>query len=164
MKPQQAFGKKTRIQNWLMQEGWQVGEAQAENAAWALLATNQNGQGALVIQPQQFADMLFVQANMAFDESFRQQYQTLDQAKRQQVLWSLRIGLVQMNVDFEGIQEPFERLSVSQRIYDDGLTKDNFAQRVMQVKMAMFFAVWTIMRAMEQPPPDTWPESIGGVS
>ena len=155
-----AQGKRPKIQNWLMQEGWQVGEAQADNTAWALTATNPLGHVVVVAQPQQASDMIVLQASIVFDDSFRHQFGSLDQAARQNVLWDIRLGLLQLGVEFNGLDDTPNQFVVSQRIYDDGLTKDAFAQRLSQVKNAMLFVLWSISRKLGQPPSDNWPDNL----
>ena len=65
-----------------------------------------------------------------------------------------------MSVDFSGIGEPLERVTVAQRIYLDGLTKDRFLQRVAVVKNALIAVIWSIGRRLSHLPP---PSSHGDV-
>lgn len=154
-----GVGKRQRIQGWLMQEGWQISDAQAENAAWTIAATNPHGQGVVVVQPQQVSDVLVLQASVKVDASFHETFAAIEQTKRDDLLWNVRFGLLQMGVEFAGLDDPPRQLVLTQRIYNDGLTKDAFVQRMMQVRNATLFAVWSITRGLQRPP-DSWPESI----
>ena len=159
-KHQQGYGKKSRVQNWLMQEGWQISEAQGENATWVLAAMNPGRPGVAAIQPQVPQDVLVLQSSIEMDQSAIQRMETLDSKERKELTWSIRLGLVQMGVEFVGVEDLPKKIVVTQRIYDDGLTKDSFVQRVMQVRNAMFFTTWTLAKFLEQPPPDDWPDSL----
>ena len=76
------------------------------------------------------------------------------------ILWELRFRLLNMSVDFSGIGEPLERVTVAQRIYLDGLTKDRFLQRVAVVKNALIAVIWSIGRRLSHLPA---PSSHGDV-
>jgi hypothetical protein len=51
----------------------------------------------------------------------------------------MRSGVLFIGLLFSGFSEPLERIGLTQHIIDDGLTKDNFIQRVIQVKRGVYF-------------------------
>jgi len=78
----------------------------------------------------------------------------MDATQRRSLLWDLRFDLIKMGVDFNGMAEPVQQVDITQRMYDDGLTKDRFLQRVTKIKNAQVLVIWSINRAFDQPPDD----------
>ncbi len=153
-------GKRARVQNWLMQAGWQVGEAQAENAAWAITAVSPAKHPVVVVQPQQPNDAVLIQANLALDKTLRQRIEALSQNERRETIWAVRLGLLQMGVEFGGIDDIPEQIVITKVIYDDARIKDTFLQRVTQVRDATLFTIWSLVRRFDEPPSNEWPENI----
>jgi len=146
--------KRSRIQGWLMQEGWQIAENQHPNAAWIIAATQAGGFGLLIVQPQSTPDRIDIQAGIGIDPEHQRLIAAMEPKQRQELWWNLRFDLLKMGVDFGGFDEPVTQLHVSQRMYDDGLTKDRFLQRVTKIKNAEILILWSIRRAFDQPPDD----------
>ncbi|HKZ80924.1 MAG TPA: DUF2299 family protein [Pyrinomonadaceae bacterium] len=153
---QPSQNKRSRIQSWLMQEGWKIGELPITEAAlWGITATSDIGHVIIVAQPRQPTDRTIIQASVTVDDDTKRQIAAMSQEKRQEFWWRIRLGLLEMGLEFSGFAEPINLLGVSQRIYDDGLTKDEFLQRVSQVKRGVIFILWMIQRGLQQPPDDS---------
>jgi hypothetical protein len=146
--------KRSRIQTWLMQEGWKIGEGQHPDALWVVSASNERGFALVVAQPRNTLDRIDIQAGVTIDEGHQRLLAGMDSKQRQDLFWQLRFDLLKMGVDFEGFEDPVKMLNVTQRMYDDGLTKDRFLQRVTKIKNAQVLIIWTINRAFDQPPDD----------
>jgi hypothetical protein len=142
--------KRDRIQNWLMQEGWTVGEEQAANALWCINAKT-NGYTMIVAQLAQPADRINIQSSVLVALEHQNLFAAMEQNKRQDFWWNMRMKLLDMGLDFNGLAEPVQRIDIGQRIYDDGLTKDAFLQRVSQVKRGQIVVLWSIGRFLQQP-------------
>lgn len=143
--------KRSRIQSWLMQEGWQLAELHAPEAEWVISATNAAGHVLVVAQEKKALNRLAVQGSVTIDPRHRAMINALTLTQRQTLLTELRFGLLSMELDFDGVVEPLETIQVSQRVYDDGLTEDRFQQRASQVKRGVIFTIWTIAKTLEQP-------------
>lgn len=72
----------------------------------------------------------------------------------------VKLKLLQMGVGFNGLGEPLQRFLVNQTIYDDGLTKDTFFQRVDQVRYATLYVIWSLNQKLGTPPHDNWQETL----
>lgn len=146
--------KRARIQAWLMQEGWKIGEGQHPQAQWLISATNERGFALVVVQPSNGPDRIDIQAGVTIDEGIQKLIAGMEPKLRQDLFWGLRFELLKMGVDFAGFDEPVKLLNVSQRMYDDGLTKDRFVQRMSKIKNGQVLILWTLRRAFDQPPGD----------
>lgn len=142
-----------RIQTWLMQEGWTIGEEAAEGVQWAINART-NGYIMVLAQMSQPSDRINIQASVLVDPSHQQMFAQMDTKKRTDFWWSIKIKLLDMGLDFNGLAEPVQRIDIGQRIYIDGMTKDAFLQRVSQVKRAQIVVLWSIGRILQQPTDD----------
>jgi|SRR6185369_318784 len=146
--------KRSRIQNWLMQEGWKIGEGQHPQASWIITASQDRGFTLVVAQPSNTRDRIEIQAGVAIGDDHQKSIAALDAPQRQKLFWDLRFDLLKMGVDFSGFDDPVKLINVTQRMYDDGLTKDRFLQRVTKIKNAQITILWTINRVFNQPPDD----------
>ena len=149
-----AVDKRSRIQSWLMQEGWKIAEGIHPNASWVINASQNSGFTLVVIQPSNLRDQVVIQAGVNIDDNAQKLLVAMEGAQRRALLWELRFDLLKMGVDFGGFEDPPKHLTVTQRMYDDGLTKDRFLQRVTKIKNAQVLIIWTLQRSFDQTPDD----------
>jgi len=137
--------KRAQVQSWLTEEGYAISEAQDSGAYWILVGTGRYN-SVVVASPKQNPDRLEIQAGVTIDENSRREFMALPSAERKAFLWELRFGLLGFRIEFTGLVEPLEQVNIAQSIYDDGLTKDAFCQRVVDVKRATFFILFMVGR------------------
>lgn len=143
---------KTKIQAWLMQDGWSLSQAD-EGVAWAFIAEDRLKRKVVVGQPKGRPDELVIQGAIKFDETMTKKAEQLPKKEQDEFLWELRFELVRTNLEFSGIKMPLKRIEVSERIFLDDLTKDSFLQRVSQVRKGVLIILWMLSRKFEQEPP-----------
>ena len=153
-------GKHGRIQTWMLNAGYQIGEAQADNAMWVVGAMHPMGLPIVIVQPRQPTDLLVIQAQVELDETARQKFAELSSEQREAFLFRVKLGLLQMGVGFDGLGDPLQRFLVNQSVYDDGLTKDVFFQRIDQVRYAVLHVIWSLNQKLGRSPQDTWQEDL----
>lgn len=144
---------KDKIKTWLVEEGWQLTERAAPDARFALVAEDQKGHKMVVSQKAAAADRVVVQVTISLSDDDSQRFSALPEKKRQQFLWDLRFGLLQADVEFDGLTDPPKQIVVAEPIFYDALTKDLFVQRFSQVKRAMLLIIWSLRRFFAEPPP-----------
>jgi len=144
---------KDKIKTWLVEEGWQLTERAAPDARFALVAEDQKGHKMVVSQKAAAADRVVVQVTISLSDDDSQRFSALPEKKRQQFLWDLRFGLLQADVEFDGLTDPPKQIVVAEPIFYDALTKDLFVQRFSQVKRAMLLILWSLRRFFAEPPP-----------
>jgi hypothetical protein len=147
-----AVDKRLRIQSWLMQEGWKIAEGHHPNATWVISASVDKGFTLIIAQPANATDRIDIQAGVGIDGDHQKLVAAMDAKQRRNLFWELRFDLLKLAVDFNGFDEPVRQINVMQRMYDDGLTKDRFLQRVSKIKNSQVLIVWTLRRAFDQPP------------
>lgn len=141
--------RRNRIQGWLMQEGWQVTEAHNPDFLWVIIAQNKFGQTILIVQPKAPPDRIEFQAHIVLAEEHLKRLAAMKSQYRNQMWWDLRFELLKLGVDFEGFTEPVRQIRVLQKIYDDGLTKDRFVQRLSLVKAGLLLVIWRLGKTLE---------------
>jgi hypothetical protein len=151
-----------QVQNWLMNEGWQISEQSHPNLTWLIRAEDAAQRRILVGQSKARPDMILLEARVNLADEHRKMFENLPQEKRRKILWDLRFRLLSMQVDFAGVTEPMQSVQVTQRIYLDGLTKDNFLQRFSNVRNALITVIWSIIRNLEgvEPPAESGEPTI----
>lgn len=153
--------KRTRIQNWMLEASWQINDAQTQgiNTTWVIAGRHASGVGVAVAQPAPYPDLLVFEAAVILDEKARSAFEALEPSARRTLIWELQVGLLQLGVEFNGFGDSMQQVTVSQFIYDDGLTKDAFMHRLHRVKDAAFFLAASFGHKLGQPQ-ENWQDNI----
>jgi hypothetical protein len=140
-----------------MGEGYQLAEQPHPDLAWLIRAEDGSGRRILVGQSKMRDDLIFLEARVDVGDDHRRKFESLPEERRKDILWRLRFRLLMMNVDFVGVAEPMKTVLLTQRIYLDGLTRDNFIQRFSTVRNAVVAVVWSIIQDLEgvEPPAES---------
>jgi hypothetical protein len=156
-KEQNVGGTREKVQKWLMSEGWQISEQPHPDLEWLIRAEDAAQRRILIGQNKATPDQIHLEARVSLADDHRKMFENLPQEKRRQILWDLRFRLLSMNVDFAGIAEPMQAVSLTQGIYLDGLTRDTFLQRFSIVRNAVITVIWSIIRNLEgvEPPAES---------
>jgi hypothetical protein len=149
---QQTKNHKRNIHSWLMGEGWQVGEEYNKETSWVLTATDKGGHKLLVLQPIDKADMIVIQSGVKTSDNIRRHLSEMPNNERKEFYFDLQYSLLQMNVEYANVGDPFELVVTSQRVYSDSLIRDTFIQRVIQVRNAQVMILLKIASLMNEPP------------
>ncbi|CAB5153269.1 hypothetical protein D3OALGA1CA_5346 [Olavius algarvensis associated proteobacterium Delta 3] len=154
---QHTSATRERVQNWLMSEGWKISEQPHPDAEWLIRAEDAAQRRILIGQNKARPDMIQLEARVNLADEHRKMFEKLPDETRRATLWDLRFRLLAMNVDFTGVAEPMPTVLLTQRIYLDGLTKDNFLQRFSIVRNAIVAVIWSITRQLEgvEPPAES---------
>lgn len=143
-----AQNKRDKIQMWLARE-WTVTELYDPNTAWVLQASSAGDRPDLaIVQMKEVPDLLLIQGSVAVDAEMQEALIAKTRDERQEILWKLRFGLLQLSVEFAGVNEQPETIMLRKSIYDDALTKDAFLHRVDEVCSAIVFVLWTLQRSL----------------
>lgn len=132
-----------------MQDQWSVRPQNIAGTQWGWVAQDQRERKIVVGQLEGRDDVLIIQAAVAFADDGPQPLDGLSDPDRTAFLWDLRLKLLQMDVEFEGLEHPLRRLTFSDRIFADAMTKDEFFRRVSAVRKALLMALWTIAARTE---------------
>lgn len=144
--------KKAKIKEWLMQADWRVKEVHEPQAVWLLTALSQGGKTLTVARPKIAPDRIDIQTSMKLSEDTRRHYEDMASQDRQKLIWDIRIGLIQMGIDFLGIVDSLqEDIILFDCIYDDGLTKDRFLRRLAHVMNGMGYVLYMLRRHFSLP-------------
>lgn len=150
-----------RVQSWLLAEGWQLTEKGHPDAHWLLEARDTAGRALVVGQRKGREVQVLLEGVVGIADAHRTGLEAISDRERSELFWTLRFTLLQLGVDFNGVQEPLERVMVGQRVYLDGMTRDSFLQRVSQVRNGVLAVIWTISRALNLSAPQ---EPLPGVN
>ena len=148
----QSQQNKENIHQWLLNEGWQVGEEQSNEASWILKATDIRGKRIIVGQSNKRVDMIIIEAGVITDINIQNQLSSIEEYKRRKFYFNLQEVLLKMGVEYEGVGDPFRQIMVTQRIYQEALIRDTFIQRVLLVRNAQVAILLKINELMNQPP------------
>jgi len=142
-----------RIQSWLLGEGWELAEKDHGEALWLVEARDAGGRHLIVGQKRGKPDQVILEGAVVLSEPHQRSFEALNPEARQELLWELRFSLLGLGVEFQGVQDPFRRITLGQRVYYDGLSRDGFLQRVTQVRNAVLATIWTFARRLNLAPP-----------
>jgi len=143
-----------RIMAWLMQENWRIGQLTAPDAQWILTAEDPASRKIVIGQKAGTTDQIVIQGGVGVVDPVRNQINALSRIERQKFIIEMGLQLMQVGVEYAGLdEEPIGNITVAQRIYYDGLTKDAFLQRVSLVRNGVQVVLFNIAKRFGQEPP-----------
>ncbi len=142
---------RSRIVDWLLAEGWQTTRGSGEGAAWALRGQDPGGKVVLFAQERDAPHRLVLQASVRLDAAHTEKLQALDPKEQEDFCWRLRMKLLDMRVDFQGVAIPLEQINLRMRLYTEDLTRTGFFDTLGSLQNAMLYVIWTVRRALDQP-------------
>lgn len=161
MPPDETMQERIRetVREFLEEDQWKLGEVSGPDLAWGHLATDRQNRRIVVAQRKERADEILIQARVTVHENTRSRLQALIPEDRRGFLWDLRMALLQMHVDFNGVTDDPTEIRVMTRIFFDGMSKDVFFERLSNVRRALLTVLWMLNRKFEDQPPPTTSES-----
>jgi len=157
---QEAEDWKTRIQGWLMEEGWKVGTASSPDALWVLTGEDSLRRHIAVAQRQNRPDQIVINGAVDVSEPHKGNWLAMEQDAKRIFALDLQIALMNIDVEFQAtgkVPETPDRFIFAQRIYYDGLTKDAFLQRVSWVRRAVTLFIVLINKQFQPTAPQKQP-------
>lgn len=142
-----------KVQAWLMEEGWSLRKESDPKAIWVFTAEDRFGRKVGVGQEVGKEDMVVMQATVTLDEDTINRIAQLPKPERDEIIWNLRFEVIRTELEFDGLGEPLEKISVGTRIFSDALTKDLFLLRTSQVRKGLLIIQWVLAKALAQKPP-----------
>lgn len=142
-----------KIRNWLLEEGFKVKLLSNEHASFNFLAEDQEGRKVNIIQLIKDKDKILIVTKASLLEEQKQKLMKLDSETRNRILWTLRFGLLNREIGFSGIGVPLESITLSMSLYYDGMSKDKFMHRLLEVRKALLFVMWLVDRELGEPEP-----------
>ena len=149
---------KDKVQTWLMEDGWSLRQETPSMGLWTFVATDQFGRVIAVGQRKNKEDEVIIQGAINIGDDTNDRIMRLTENGRNNLLWDLRFGLVQTNLEFSCIGITLKRIEEVERIFLDALTKDCFLQRASEVRKGVLIIIWLFARKLGQPPP---PKQMG---
>jgi len=147
------------VRGFLIEDQWRLGELSGPDLVWGHLASDRQGRKLVIGQRRDRTDEVLLQARVSVHENTRAQLKALIPEDRKGFLWDMRMALLQMNVDFNGITDDPTNIRVMTRIFFDGMSKDVFFQRLSEVRRALLTILWMLNRKFEEQAPPATSES-----
>lgn len=145
--------RKQKVQTWLMQDDYQVSEQAHEGAAWIVVAVDGTGRSFGIIQENAKPERLLLQGEIIVSPEHVSAFARLTPKERQEMLWDMRLRLAEMNLYFGGLDDPLQRVAIQNYVHSDGMTRDNFLDRLKLLRNGLFVIVWCIQRKFSGEPP-----------
>jgi len=143
--------KKAIIGKWLHEEGFQVSEASDTNSAFNF-SVDAGGIRLHVIQNPDQPDKILIISGVDIPLDVENKLSSLSLERKRAFLWNLRFGILQLRVSSSPIALPL-KLKVVNAAYYDGLNKNLFMERLLDVHRAIVCVNWNIERALGEPGP-----------
>ncbi len=142
---------RSRIVDWLLAEGWQTAKGTGEGAAWALRGQDPGGKVVIFAQESAAPHRLLLHASVRLDQGHSEKLAALEARQQDDFCWQIRMKLLDMRVDFQGVAMPLEQVDLRMRLYAEDLTRSRFFDTLGCLQNAMLYVIWTVRRALDQP-------------
>lgn len=143
--------ERARLTEWLLAEGWRLTEGAGEGAAWALRGQDPGGKVVVLAQEKASPHRLVLHASVRLDESHAEKLEGFVRQQQEDLCWRIRIKLLDMGVDFQGVAVPLRQINLRMRLYAEDLTRSRFFDTLGRLQNAMLYVIWTVRRILDQP-------------
>jgi hypothetical protein len=136
------------IQKWLSDEGMFRKKIDDETANFHFSAESGPQNFIDIVQPKGKKDCLVIGTLINVSPEHLQQLQLSTTDRKEIFLWNIRLSLNKMAVDFT-LNHPnsvLQSFTISDIIFEDGLTKDRFIDTIRKVIRAKLQGVWLVQK------------------
>ena len=144
---------KEQIRTWLMEDGWSLRQETPQGGLWAFVADDGRGRKIVVGQNINKPDEIILQGQVNVGDDITNKISQMQEVERNKLLWDLRFELLIKYLEFAGIEIPIKSVRVSERIFQDELTKGHFLQRTAEVRKGVLVVLWMLQKQFAQQPP-----------
>lgn len=149
-----AFGRvRERIVGWLAADHWKIQEGGSPQTRWAVVAEDAQRKRIVFAQLVDRPDLLVIQGSLAVPEALRRRLDQMPAPEREELLWDMRFQLLSMDVRFQGVAPPLEKITVRQHLYVDDLRRNEFVGTVNRLQDALLAMIWMFRRKLQEPAP-----------
>jgi hypothetical protein len=137
-----------RIKQWLVEEELFREEVDEESSHFRFVFTFPEEHFMEIIQPTTKTDMIVVAATTIVNPDHVEIMRNMPPPHRAEFLWAFRCILNNFFIDFELIHgdNVLERFTLSDILYEDGLTKDALMRTIRRVWKANLQAIWILQK------------------
>jgi hypothetical protein len=140
-----------RVVSWLVNEGWQTAAGSGEGAAWALRGQDPGGKVVIFALESRSPHRLVLHSSVRLDDSHSEKLDALESSEQDDLCWQIRLKLLDMRVDFQGVALPLQQINLRMRLYTEDMTRTTFFDTVGAMQNAMLYVIWTVRRVLDQP-------------
>ena len=110
-----------RIEEWLQEEGWQVGHQAAQNMRWVLTVRDAQGRPLVIAHIAEGKDRLLIELGIRVGDDLQRQLGDMSAHERRNLLFDMHEGLILIGVQWMDIQEPLRAFRIAATCHFDGL-------------------------------------------
>jgi len=137
-----------KIKKWLIEEDLFREEIEENSSHFRFVFTFPEEHFMEIIQPSSKLDMIIVAATTIVNPDHVQIMKNLPADHRAEFLWAFRCILNNFFIDFELTHENniLQKFTLSDIVYEDGLSKDVFIRTIRKVWKANLQAIWILQK------------------
>jgi hypothetical protein len=137
-----ADSMKQKLQNWLMEDGYQIGQADDATADFHLNVTNPISKLVLeVAKPKVRIDLVGIGAGYGLTPNQLTRLRGIAERKREEMLAELKLTLITSGINFQFFPADtnnfVEKVVVSLDLWFDGITKHSFMTAFEKVSLSL---------------------------
>ncbi len=139
---------KERIKGWLVEEEILIEEVQDAGSQFRFLIMFPKDHYMEVVQPLAATDMVMVISPTSVSPGHREIMERSRPEQRAEFIWALRFVMNTFSVDFE-MEHPenvLGKFTISDVIYEDGLSKDRLMGAIRKVWKANLQVIWILQK------------------
>jgi hypothetical protein len=137
-----------KIKQWLIEEELFREEVADEVSQFRILFTYPEDHFMEIVQPLSKPDMVLVATTTIVNPEHVAIMRKLPSSQRGEFLWAFRCIINNFFIDFELVHENsiLERFTLTDIIYEDGLSKDSLMRTIRKVWKANLQAIWILQK------------------
>ena len=154
-----------RIRGWLGEEKVLVEEVRDEGSRFRFLIMFPRDHYMEVVQPLETKDLVIILSPTSVSPGHREIMERARPEHRAEFIWALRFVMNTFAVEFE-MEHPeniLQKFTITDLIYEDGLTKDRLMASIRKVWKANLQVIWILQKEFGTPEPEQKEPGAEGV-
>jgi hypothetical protein len=139
---------RSKIQAWLMEEGYQIGQIEDQTADFHLSATHSQTHIMFeIIKPRNKPDMIAVATGVCLAPNQLTRLRAIQERKRADFLWDIKFQLLSGGYEFQFFPDSattVEKVILSVSLWFDGISKHVFMSSITKVNSGFLFVSWKL--------------------
>jgi hypothetical protein len=147
---------KERIKGWLVEEEILVEDVQDADSHFRFLIMFPRDHYMEVVQPLAATDLVMILSPTSVSPEHREIMERSRPEQRAEFIWALRFVMNTFSVDFE-MEHPeniLGKFTITDVIYEDGLSKDRLMAGIRKVWKANLQVIWILQKEYGSPGPE----------
>lgn len=137
-----------KIEMYLQDLGYVFEQSPHPRAAWLLAVHHPADLKAGILQTTDKPNQIIIDGSVSISKQQQRLFRELPQQERQSLVYAIRFKLLDMCLNFIGVDDPLTSITVGRIVFFEGLTKTSFHENINAVIRGKLAIIWLVDQAL----------------